>query len=400
MCPDGSTHWLNAADVPGYADYLAAPCSPSLDTDADGRPDGTLAAFASDANSIINNTEGWAQGTPGWELVNVDCWGVTPFGATPDALTVTAGTFCSATGSPPPPDAGARMYLDVAIDQDVAGRLFALGFDACIPDETALEVTGLIWDGGPTVIERLDLVRFRGTTTSDEWDTGALDFSTPTGCGWLRHSFVFRVPENPSGTISAMGFRFDSTLLWANQIAIDNIEVVEVDAQLRNMDLGPDDAGGAIEYDGVVDSKSSLVVELWDSATQQCTFELDEDCFEARSYVPTTISSGDERGWQPFFDPETGEVSDYIGSIEVIDTTCDDDTGLTHDLTGKSVCVSYRSWTHQGLMPNASGGPPHSIRNHQNGPPTPAFVRAFPSSARSSGRAEMSMLTRASSGRA
>ena len=42
----------------------------------------------------------------------------------------------------------------------------------------------------------------------------------------------------------------------------------------------------------------------------------------------------------------------------------------------------------------------HSIRNHQNGPPTPAFVRAFPSSARSSGRAEMSMLTRASSGRA
>ena len=196
------------------------------------------------------------------------------------------------------------------------------------------------------VEERHDLTTPQSTTGAEGWEASALvpDPDPTRPCDWAHLSFLFRSPDHTA--VQNMGFRIRGA--GGSGLAIDNVQIVEVDSMLRNID------DGTVNFDSGADTKSTLIFEVWDTATSACGPELDPTCFSVTSNVPATITS-EERGWSPFFDVSTGQVSDYLGSIEVTDTDCPEvGSSTTRDLTVEDICVSYRTWTHAGLMPALS----------------------------------------------
>jgi len=342
-CDDGTgTYWLNGMDAPSYPMGDPSACTPLLDTDGDGAPDAGMLVerftFESSADLTASTESGCRNGGV-WAVCTDSEWSVQPVSSPwGDAIE----PACTSPGS-------CSAFINVPVDGDTADRLYALGFDACIPDPEALDLTLLFFDG-TGALERHDLTTPQSTTGAEGWDPGALiaDTATPTSCDWGHMSFVFRVPDPATG-VTSMGFRIRGEA--GSDLALDNVQIVEVDSMLRNID------DGTVSYDASTDTKNSLIFEglIPSTGSPTCGAELDPACFAVTSNVPATLTS-DERGWSPFFDVTTGAVTDYLGSIEVIDTTCAElgNPTTTHDLTLEDVCVSCRSWTHAGMMPAAS----------------------------------------------
>jgi len=351
-----TTDWLKPVPEPGYPP--ASPCTVFMDPLDPGPTATPVPVFSTDFNILPTFTLLNTCRTGSWDICDEEhgagatrCWTNTNSDAFGAALS--PSTVCTDnTGGDQPP----TLFVNASVDPDTRGRLYAIGFSACIPatgTSAPLEATLMHYDAGGVVQARYSDIELMTTDPgSAQWrrDTADPDlYPSDTGntdCDWAQYSMLFRVPDDAS--LASVGLRVWSSTEYADTLLLDDFEIVEVDGALRNMD------------DGTVDYSTFGPPEL----DQKNTFrvfaangeELDEDCFDIVSNVPVARAAGTERGWTPYFDTYSAEVTGYHGSIQVLNTACLDALGGNHDLTVEEVYVSYRTWTHAGFWPIANGG--------------------------------------------
>ena len=316
VCEDASGDWfLMPVPETGYADAVADPCDYPDTGGTVGGPVQVVAALDMEPGSTLGAScaADWAVCDPS----ALGCWrydedGLTNFAATPQ----------SACPSDP------AIRVTIPISMPTHERLYVVGFRAQVDEpDSALRAKYVVSDTSGGTLANIDLELSATSPGSNQYHSAGPEDQHDTGdpsdnLDYQYFSFVFRAPPNDP---TVYGGAYVQLVTKAGlNVWIDDLQVVELDGQLRNIDQ---------------DSFFFGVGPL----------PMDPSCFSISDNLPSAAPPTGDWSWQPFFEMVTTltepDVTDYRGSVQVSDPNV---CGLE---VGDILPVDYRTWTHSGLWP-------------------------------------------------